>query len=69
MLYPSLSELLSKINSRYLLVNIIAQRARDISAANMENGIMTDRKPVSLAIEAIVAGDVSVHIDGESSVI
>ena len=31
MIYPSMPMLLEKVNSRYLLVNVIAQRAREIS--------------------------------------
>ena len=31
MLYPPMSELLTHINSRYLLVNVVAHRARQIS--------------------------------------
>lgn len=31
MLYPAMSDLLKNVNSRYLLVNVIARRARQIS--------------------------------------
>ena len=31
MLYPAMSSLLEHVNSRYLLVNVIARRARQLS--------------------------------------
>ena len=31
MLYPPMAELVDKVGSRYLLVNLVARRARDIS--------------------------------------
>jgi DNA-directed RNA polymerase subunit omega len=63
MLYPSLSELLKQVNSRYLLVNVIAKRAREISAASERRGEPLDQKPVSLAIDEIAAGEISASVD------
>jgi DNA-directed RNA polymerase subunit omega len=60
MLYPSLSELLDKVSSRYLLVNVIAHRAREISAKAGEDGEYLEQKPVSCAIEEIAAGEYKV---------
>jgi len=62
MLYPSLQSLLKHVNSRYLLVNIIARRARDISTR--DDGFESDDydKPVSKAIEEIAAGELRVTI-------
>lgn len=66
MLYPTMPELLSQVNnSRYLLVNVIAKRAREISAEAEENETPLDEKPVSLAIDEIAAGKVSCHVEGE----
>jgi len=62
MLYPSLASLLKQVNSRYLLVNIIARRARDISAIANERGDIFDDKPVSKAIEEIAAGELRVTV-------
>ena len=62
MLYPSLASLLKQVNSRYLLVNIIARRARDISAYAIEMDEPSDEKPVSKAIEEIAAGELRVSI-------
>jgi len=56
MLYPSLSDLLKHVNSRYMLVNIIAQRARQIAKEHEKNGEPLKKKPVSMAIEEIASG-------------
>jgi len=56
MLYPSLATLLDQVNSRYLLVNIIARRARDISTGSGDRNEPEDDKPVSRAIGEIASG-------------
>ena len=38
MLYPPMSELAAKAGSRYLLVNLVARRARNIAAAAPAGG-------------------------------
>ncbi|MDR2600731.1 MAG: DNA-directed RNA polymerase subunit omega [Oscillospiraceae bacterium] len=62
MLYPALQTLLKHVSSRYLLVNIIAKRARDIAAMN--DGYDGDlyEKPVSKAIDEIAAGELRVTV-------
>ena len=65
MLYPSLASMLKQVNSRYLLVNIIARRARDISANASEHYIVTDEKPVSRAIQEIADGELRITIPDE----
>ena len=60
MLYPSLAELLKHVNSRYMLVNIIAQRAREISMKSEETGEPLEKKPVSTAIEEIASGNIHI---------
>ena len=65
MLYPSLADLLDQVNSRYLLVNIIARRARDISGSAGERGDPYDDKPVSRAIEEIASGELRITTDEE----
>ncbi|MCL2201590.1 MAG: DNA-directed RNA polymerase subunit omega [Oscillospiraceae bacterium] len=65
MLYPSLQSLLKQVNSRYLLVNIIARRSRDISNAALEREEITDEKAVSRAIEEIASGDLRITIPEE----
>jgi DNA-directed RNA polymerase subunit omega len=63
MLYPSLSDLLRQVNSRYMLVNIIAQRAREIAVKAEESGEPLNKKPVSSAIEEIASGEIRVNTD------
>ncbi|MDR3277687.1 MAG: DNA-directed RNA polymerase subunit omega [Oscillospiraceae bacterium] len=63
MLYPSLNELLKQVNSRYLLVNVIAHRARELSVESVSNGIPMDKKPVSCAIDEIHAGLIRATVD------
>ncbi len=56
MLKPPMNELLDKIPSRYMLVNVVAQRARQISSQAEESGIPLDDKPVSMAIREVAEG-------------
>ena len=63
MLYPSLSDLLRQVNSRYMLVNIIAQRAREIAMKAEQTGEPPEKKPVSNAIEEIASGDINITYD------
>lgn len=65
MLYPSLPELLKNVNSRYLLVNVVAKRAREISKEAEETEASLDEKPVSIALREIAAGKVTAYIEGE----
>ena len=57
MLYPSMSSLLQRINSRYLLVNVIAKRSREISEEAEKNNEPLDMKPVSMAIDELAKGE------------
>ncbi len=60
MLYPTMPELLKQVsNSRYLLVNVIAKRAREISLEAETHGISLNEKPVSMAIAEIAEGKIS----------
>lgn len=56
MLYPPMGELMDKVGSRYLLVNMVARRAREISDEAEEAGYAMDEKTVSLAIDEIYTG-------------
>ncbi len=60
MLYPPVAELVDKIGSRYQLVNLVARRARAISAKAEEEQISLDRKPVSSAIDEVYTGKLSI---------
>ncbi len=65
MLYPSLPELLKNVNSRYLLVNVAAKRAREISAASEAANSPLNDNPVSIALQEIADGKITAHIEGE----
>jgi DNA-directed RNA polymerase subunit omega len=51
-----MNDLLAQIPSRYQLVNVVAQRARQIAREAEEQGIALEDKPVSIAIEEIAEG-------------
>jgi len=59
MLYPPISELLKHVDSRYLLVNAVAKRARKISEEAEENHVALTEKPVTLAIREVADGKLS----------
>ena len=58
MLYPPVAELVEKIGSRYQLVNLVARRARQISAEAEE--IPLEKKPVSAAIDEVYTGKLTI---------
>ena len=60
MLYPPVADLVDKVGSRYQLVNVVAQRARKISAGWEAEGEPQDDKPVSIAIDEVYAGKLTV---------
>ena len=65
MLYPPVADLLKNVQSRYLLVNVVAQRARQIaSEAEALNEELTD-KPVTLAIREVAAGELTAGLKEE----
>ena len=53
MLYPPVAELLEHVESRYLLVNVVAHRARQIAAEAEEFHEELEDKPVTLAIREV----------------
>ena len=56
MIFDSMTDLNKRVNGRYLLVNIVARRARKIQEMANEAGQVLDKKPVSFAIEEIANG-------------
>ncbi len=56
MLKPPMNELLKQVPSRYMLVNVVAQRARQIANEAEDSGIPLDDKPVSMAIREVAEG-------------
>ena len=61
LLYPPVAELAEKVGSRYQLVNVIAQRARKISAEKEAENEPLDEKPVSIAISEVYAGKLTLN--------
>ena len=61
MLYPPMKDLLKQMPSRYMLVNVVAQRARQISSEAEENDTVLQDKPVSIAIREVAEGKVAVQ--------
>ncbi len=65
MLYPPIAELLQHVESRYLLVNVVARRARQISIeAEMNQEALTE-KPVTLAIREVAEGKLAASMKPE----
>ena len=63
MLYPAMYELLKHIDSRYLLVNVVARRARQLSIeAEIFHEPLPD-KPVTLAIREVADGQLKATLD------
>ena len=56
MLYPPVADMLKNVDSRYLLVNVVAQRARVISEEAEANQEELTEKPVTLAIHEVADG-------------
>jgi DNA-directed RNA polymerase subunit omega len=60
MLYPPVADLVDKTGSRYQLVNLVARRARTLSAQAQEREETLEKKPVSAAIDEVYTGKLSV---------
>ncbi len=65
MLYPPVSELLEHVDSRYLLVNVVAHRARQIAEEAEEFNEDLPEKPVTLAIQEVADGELSASLKDE----
>ena len=65
MLYPPVADMLKYVDSRYLLVNVVAQRARTIAAEAEAFQEDLPEKPVTLAIREVAAGDLSATVKEE----
>ncbi len=63
MLYPAMSDLLKNIESRYLMVNVVARRARQISIEAEERHEPLGDKPVTLAIREVAEGKLVAKLD------
>ena len=65
MLYPPVADLLKKVDSRYLLVNVVAHRARQIAAEAEAFHEELPEKPVTMAIKEVADGELSASLKEE----
>ena len=65
MLYPPMASLVEKVGSRYLLVNLVAKRARKIASDAEDNGVILEKKPVSSAIDEVYTGKLTIKNEVE----
>lgn len=56
MLEPPMNQLLKQVPSRYMLVNVVAQRARQVAGEAEDAGLSLDDKPVTIAIREVADG-------------
>ena len=65
MLYPPVADLRKKVDSRYLLVNLVAHRARQIAAEAEAFQEDLPEKPVTMALEEVADGELSATVKEE----
>ena len=65
MLYPPVADMLKNVDSRYLLVNVVAHRARQIAAEAEAFQEELPEKPVTMAIREVAAGELPAPIKDE----
>ena len=56
MLYPAMNKLTQYIPNRYMMVNVVARRARQIAIEAQNHEEHLDEKPVTLAINEVAEG-------------
>ena len=61
MLEPPMNQLLKQVPSRYMLVNVVTQRARQVASEAEDAGIPLDDKPVTIAIREVAEGKVELN--------
>ena len=66
MLYPAMNKLTEYIPNRYMMVNVVARRARQIAAEAEAAGEPLDEKPVSIAIQEVADGKLEAPEDQEN---
>ena len=65
MLYPPVADLLKNVDSRYLLVNVVANRARQIASEAEAMQEELTEKPVTLAIREVAEGELTASLKDE----
>lgn len=61
LLYPPMNELLANVPSRYMLVNLVAARARKISTEAEQSGMPLTEKAVTLAVREVASGELKIE--------
>ncbi len=56
MLYPAMNKLNEYIPNRYMMVNVVARRARQLAAEAEMSGEKLPEKPVTMAINEVAEG-------------
>ena len=67
MLYPAMNKLTQYVPNRYMLVNVVARRARQIAEEAEVNGLHLDEKPVTLAIHEVADGKLTAADEAASA--
>lgn len=65
MLYPPVADMLKNVESRYLLVNVVANRARQIAYEAEVLQEELEDKPVTLAIREVAEGKLTASLKDE----
>ena len=65
MLYPPVADLLKNVESRYLLVNVVAQRARQLAEEAEATQEELPEKPVTMAVREVAAGKLTAGLKEE----
>ena len=65
MLYPPVADMLKNVESRYLLVNVVAHRARQIAFEAEDLQEELEDKPVTLAIREVAEGKLTASLKDE----
>ncbi len=65
MLYPPVADMLKHVDSRYLLVNVVAQRARQIASEAETLQEDLPEKPVTMAIREVAEGKLAATLKEE----
>ena len=65
MLYPPVADLLKNVGSRYLVVNVGAQRARQLAEEAEQLQEELPEQPVTLAVREVAAGELTATLKAE----
>jgi len=59
MIYPTLAQLLEKVDSKYTLVTAVSKRAREIVDGSPKLVDLKSNKPVTIAVNEIAQGQIT----------